>query len=386
MPFDTAAEVNESTIQFAAERLGACLREARRSRKLSQQSLAAVAHIDLATVRGLERGTGTVGSLVAMLGVLEHRLVDQPSGTDLGDWIAATRKAAGHSQAEAAILIGVSKPTIIQIEHGRGNVRSLLAMLRLLRLGATVVPQADPLHGARLILGDCMEVLPTMRAGSVDLIFTSPPYNLHGGKGTRFHDRGMWRRRPPLADGYASYGDDLPHDDYVRWQQAFLRECWRLIPDDGAIFYNHKPRVQGGILQTPLALNPDLPIRQIIIWQRSSGICFSRSFFLPVHEWIIVFAKPKFRLREHAAAAISDVWHVRPETNNPHPAPFPVELPRRAIASTSAKVILDPFMGSNATGVAAVEEGRQFIGIEKDEGYFNTAKARLMRAVPPTAS
>jgi site-specific DNA-methyltransferase (adenine-specific) len=380
MPYDAAATVNESAIFGTATVLGASLRQARKSRKLTQQRLALAAGIDIATAQGLERGRGTLGPLIAVLTVLEFRLADQPSTVSLGDWIAAVRRSAGYSQAAIALRIGVSKPTVIQIEHGRGSVANLLRVMGALGISATIVPMSDPLHGARLICGDCMDVLPTMASGSIDMIFTSPPYNLRRGVGVNFPKNGIWRRRPPLADGYASHSDDLPYAAYVEWQKAFLRECWRLIPDDGAIFYNHKPRVQAGVLQTPLDLNPDLPIRQIVIWRRHGGICFSKSFYLPSHEWIVIFAKPKFRLTDHAAACVSDVWEIAAERNNPHPAPFPVDLPRRAIASTNAKVVLDPFMGSNATGVAALAEGRQFIGIEKDAGYFDMAKARLVAA------
>ncbi len=116
--------------------------------------MATAAGIDIATVRGLERGVGTVGSLLAALGVLEHRFPEQPSGFELGAWIAKTRKSVGYSQQTFALRIGVSKPTVIQIEHGRGNIGSVLRAFAALGLTAAVVPQADPLHGARLIHGE----------------------------------------------------------------------------------------------------------------------------------------------------------------------------------------------------------------------------------------
>lgn len=230
--------------------------------------------------------------------------------------------------------------------------------------------------------GDCIEVMKTLPDASVDLIFTSPPYNLGTSKGKKnsgFPDKNIKSKwsGASLANGYASHDDSMPLEDYIDWQKKFLLECWRLLPETGAIYYNHKPRIQDGILQTPLDLNPGLPIRQIVIWKRAGGVNFSPTFYLPTHEWIVIFAKPEFRLRDRAASGAKDVWEVPQEKNNEHPAPFPVELPAIAIETTTAKVIMDPFLGSGTTGVAAKRAGRDFIGIELDKGYFDKAKIRI---------
>jgi modification methylase len=213
---------------------------------------------------------------------------------------------------------------------------------------------------------------------SVDLIFTSPPYNLGVSSGGGFPKKrpGKWSGGE-LSDGYASHSDAMAAEHYVAWQKDVLCACWRLLSDTGAIFYNHKPRVQNGLLVTPLDLNPGLPVRQIIIWKRDGGINFSPSFYLPSHEWIVIFAKPAFRLRDKQASGAKDVWEVSQDRDNAHPAPFPAALPRIAISTTSAKTVLDPFMGSGSTGVASVEGERDFIGIELDRGYFDLAQARI---------
>lgn len=179
-----------------------------------------------------------------------------------------------------------------------------------------------------------------------------------------------------MASGYASYDDARDPDEYVEWQKEVLRECWRLLSPTGAIFYQHKPRGQNKILQTPLDLNPGLPVRQIIIWNRNNGFNFNPCYFLSTHEWIVVFAKPDFKLTNEGKR-LKDVWTIPPERNNTHPAPFPVELPLTAIQATSADVILDPFMGSGTTGVAARQSGRDFIGIELDAGYVAAARQRI---------
>ncbi|WP_288757534.1 site-specific DNA-methyltransferase [uncultured Brevundimonas sp.] len=179
---------------------------------------------------------------------------------------------------------------------------------------------------ATVIHGDVLTEMRKMAEGSVDIIVTSPPYNLgeSSGGGFKGSDKtGKWTSAK-LRDGYDGHDDAMPYEDYVAWQKAFLRECWRLIPDDGAIFYQHKNRVQNGVLRTPHDLNPDLLLRQIIIWDRGSGMNFSKAFATPSHEVIYVFAKPKFRFRKRHG--LKDVLKILPDRGNPHPAPFPVEF------------------------------------------------------------
>lgn len=233
--------------------------------------------------------------------------------------------------------------------------------------------------------GDCLTVMKTLESNSVDMIFTSPPYNLGNYDGTKpnYHlnsksEKAAWAANTTIGHGYASHSDDMPWGEYVEWQKSFLRECWRLIPDHGAIYYNHKPRIVKKRLTTPLELIPDeVILRQIVIWSRGSGMNFNRAFYVPSHEWVMIFAKPDFKL-DKAGGGENDVWTVGMERGNAHPAPFPVELPTKAIRSCSAaKVILDPFCGSGSTGVAALREGRKFIGIELADSYADMAEARL---------
>jgi site-specific DNA-methyltransferase (adenine-specific) len=162
-----------------------------------------------------------------------------------------------------------------------------------------------------------------------------------------------------------------------------LRDCWRLLSETGAIFYNHKPRVQGGVLWTPLALNPGLPVRQIIVWARAGGINFSPSFYCPTHEWIVVFARAAWRLRSKGASGVGDVWSIPQEPNPDHPAPFPEALPLRAIETVDAPRVLDPFAGSGTTLVAAKRLHRQAIGIEISERYCEIAARRLSQEALP---
>ena len=118
------------------------------------------------------------------------------------------------------------------------------------------------------------------------------------------------------------------------------------------------------------------PVRQIIIWQRTGGINFNPGYFLPTYEVIYMIAKPKFRLSPKANAQ-GDVWRIPQETKNPHPAPFPLELAQRCIESTTADVVLDPFIGSGTTAIAAEIAERQWIGIDISETYCKLARRRI---------
>lgn len=171
----------------------------------------------------------------------------------------------------------------------------------------------------------------------VDAVVTSPPYNLgsapwpHLGnwkQGDSAGGKSKWRNGSDGSAGvtYASYHDALPHAEYVVWQHHVLNLAWATLTDKGAIFYNHKPRVIGAKLWLPLELNPDLPLRQIVMWARAGGMNFNPTAYVPTHEWLMVMAKPAFRLRDKSASGAGDVWYIPQQANNLHPAPFPVEF------------------------------------------------------------
>ena len=225
--------------------------------------------------------------------------------------------------------------------------------------------------------GDCIDLMAELPASSIDLIVTSPPYNLKNSTGNGMKDgRGGKWPNAELQNGYECHGDAMPHHEYVEWQRGCLCSMLRVLRSDGAIFYNHKWRVQGGLLQDRSDIVEGFPVRQIIIWQRNGGINFNPGYFLPTYEVLYLIAKPEFRLAK-GAAKLGDVWQIPQESRNPHPAPFPVELAQRAISATNAQVILDPFMGSGTTAIAAEAENREWIGFELSEGYCSLAGERI---------
>jgi len=228
--------------------------------------------------------------------------------------------------------------------------------------------------------GDCREILPALETESVDLVITSPPYNLqnnpHGKSLRAGHSNSTWQNTR-LAKGYNSWTDNLNFDDYREWQQWVLKECWRLLTNQGAIYYNHKPRPTDRQLMMPTIFNPDLPLRQIIIWDNNGKVNYSPFHYAPTCEWILLFAKREFQLVNRSVSKYGDVWRIMPDIGSLHPAPFPLALPKRILATTNSNVILDPFMGSGTTLKAAKDLGRKAIGIELDERYCETAVARL---------
>jgi modification methylase len=231
----------------------------------------------------------------------------------------------------------------------------------------------------KIINSDSLTVMREMPDNCLDLVVTSPPYNLKNSTGNGMKDgRGGKWASAALVNGYSHYDDNMPHDEYAEWQHNCLKEMFRLIKDDGAIFYNHKWRVQDGLLQDRQDIIRDLPVRQIIIWKRKGGINFNPGYFLPTYEVIYLIPKPNFKLAAKANA-FGDVWEFKQEMKNEHPAPFPVALIDRIVSSTNAQTILDPFMGSGTTAVVAMWHKRNYIGIELSPDYCELAEQRISR-------
>lgn len=228
--------------------------------------------------------------------------------------------------------------------------------------------------------GDCVELMNKMPAESVDLIVTSPPYNLRNstGNGMKNGSGGKWENAA-LLNGYDTHDDALPHEEYVKQQQDALKAMMRVLRQDGAIFYNHKWRVQAGLLQDRADIVKGFPVRQIIIWKRNGGINFNPGYFLPTYEVIYLICKPDFKLAAKANA-LGDVWTIPQEDNNPHPAPFPVELAQRCIQATTAEIVLDPYIGSGTTAIAAEICQREWIGMDISRDYCRVAKERIEAA------
>ena len=223
--------------------------------------------------------------------------------------------------------------------------------------------------------GTGLEVMRRMPDGSVDLVVTSPPYNLRNTSG---HARGKyeWDQSRVGQYGYDGHDDNMPYPEYVEWQRDCLSEMMRLATSDGALFYNHKWRVQHGVLQDCREIVDGFPVRQIIIWNKGSGWNANPGYFLPLYEVIYLIAKSDFRLSDKAWRH-GNVWNIGNSSRKDHPAVMSLKVAQRCISSTDARIVLDPFMGSGTTAVAAIRAGREWIGIEKSEMYCETARERI---------
>ena len=229
----------------------------------------------------------------------------------------------------------------------------------------------------KFLCGDAIQILKQIPDESLDLAITSPPYNIKNSTGNGLKDgRGGKWASAALIEGYATYNDNMPHKQYVKWQREVLTETMRILKPTGAFFYNHKWRVQAGLIQDRQDIVQGFPVRQIIIWQRAGGINFNKGYFLPTYEVIYMIAKPGFKLAPKANA-VGDIWTFPQEMNNKHPAAFPVALIDRIISSTTAKTVIDPFMGSGTTALSAKKLKRDFIGIDIAKEYCTLARERL---------
>ena len=228
----------------------------------------------------------------------------------------------------------------------------------------------------KLLNGDCLELMKGMPDESVDLIITSPPYNL----GNTHHTGGK-RFKP-----YGQYNDDMKELDYQDWQIEVLNECFRVLKSDGSMLYNHKNRISKGIQITPYQwiLKTDFIVKQEIVWQNGSQN-FDKIRFYPFTERIYWLAKsPKTKLfnaiNHHDIFTKADWNSVG--TKGKFKRAFPVKMVDDLLSCfPDANVVLDPFMGSRTTGVACKNLKRNFIGIELDEDYFKIASERIADAI-----
>ncbi|MGB9721742.1 MAG: DNA-methyltransferase [bacterium] len=211
----------------------------------------------------------------------------------------------------------------------------------------------------------------------VDVGVTSPPYN----KG---ENKKGWLVKNVK---YSGATDKLPEEEYQKNQIAVLNEIFRITKPGGSFFYNHKIRWERGIMLHPMdwLRKTKWVVRQEIIWDRMIAANIRGWRFWQVEERIYWLYKPKGKnlIGEELKpkhALLSSIWRFPPERENPHPAPFPIELPARVIHSIMDErngVVIDPYCGSGTTLVAAKILGHNFIGIEISQEYIKYAEERL---------
>lgn len=206
---------------------------------------------------------------------------------------------------------------------------------------------------------------------------TSPPYNKQENK------KGWLVKNVK----YDAASDKLPEDEYQHRQIGVLNELFRVIKPGGSFFYNHKVRWERGIMLHPIAwlAKTDWTVRQEIVWDRCLAANIRGWRFWQVEERIYWLHKPKGGDRigqelQSRHAKLTSIWRFVPEGKNPHPAPFPLVLPLRAIYAVmneTAGVVIDPYCGSGTTLVAAKLLGHDYIGIDASQEYLRMSSARL---------
>lgn len=230
----------------------------------------------------------------------------------------------------------------------------------------------------RIILGDTLSVLRELPQHIIDVGVTSPPYNKGENK------KGWLVKNVKYKDS----SDKVPEEKYQENQVAVLDELFRVTKPGGSFFYNHKLRWERGYMLHPMdwIRKTKWTIRQEIIWDRQIAANIRGWRFWQVEERIYWLYKPidKDYIGEEIKprhAKLTSVWRLPPEQKISHPAPFPIELPTRAIYSVMDEkkgLAIDPYCGSGTTLVSAKLLGHDYIGIEISKEYAESASMRLM--------
>ncbi len=244
----------------------------------------------------------------------------------------------------------------------------------------------------KIILGDCLESLSKIESDSVDMCFADPPFN--------------------LEKKYTSYKDQRPDEEYIEWCKLWLDELVRVTKPTGSIFVHNIPR---WLTYYATILNEAVFFRHWIAWDAMSNPLGKT--LLPAHYGILFYTKrPKdFKFYEVRAphkkcrvcdsylkdyggkkdqmhpfgALVSDVWtdihRIRHNVRrDEHPCQLPIHLLERIVLMSTdpGDIILDPFMGTGTTAIAAKALGRHYIGLELDPMYKKIAEDKLAKVEP----
>lgn len=234
-----------------------------------------------------------------------------------------------------------------------------------------------------IILGSA-ERMKEIPDNSIHLMVTSPPYNVT-----------------------KEYDEDLTLKEYLQLLRNVFSETYRVLVHGGRACINvanlgRKPYIPLSDHISQIMIEIGYLMRGEIIWYKGAGAGVSmawgswQSAANPVlrdtHEYILVFSKGSFSrkkpegkentiTREQFMEWTKSVWIMNPESAKKvgHPAPFPVELPYRLIQlyTFTEDIILDPFMGSGSTAIAALKSSRKYVGYEIDPVYINLAEQRI---------
>ena len=237
------------------------------------------------------------------------------------------------------------------------------------------------------IVNDDVITTHLIQDNSIDLIVTSPPYN--------------------VDIQYNSHKDDLTYAEYLEFSFKWMSRCFAWLRDDGRFCLNVPLDKNKGGQQsvgadiTTLAKKIGFQYHSTVIWNEGnisrrtawgSWMSASAPFVIAPVELIIVLYKKRWKKTSGSRESnitktefmewTNGIWTFNGESKKKigHPAPFPIELPRRCIKMFSyvGDTILDPFSGSGTTVIAAAQNKRNGVGIEIDEKYCELSRRRII--------
>jgi len=229
---------------------------------------------------------------------------------------------------------------------------------------------------------DCLETLSRIPDDYIDLVITSPPYNMN----LRIRNGEYTSRQivKEFSSKYDGFDDNLPIDDFYKHHSQIIKE---LLRTSNLIFY--VIQIVTGSKRAFFKIIGDFNenLKDIIIWDKGvAQPAMQKQVLNRQSEIILVFEKDypisrQFRSAPFERGKLSDVWNISrgKKLNKDHGAVFPEELVEKIITNFSNKkdVVYDPFLGTGTTAFVAKKLGRNYLGSELLESYFNFAQERL---------
>lgn len=239
------------------------------------------------------------------------------------------------------------------------------------------------MHEITLYNGDSREVLKSLQDDSVDLVLTSPPYNMN----LRIRNGKYCSRQlvKEISTKYDGFDDNLPMDEYYQFNIDIIDQLLRV--SKGPVFYNVQFLTGNKPALFKLIGNYSEQLKEFIIWDKGhaqpaigSGVLNSQ------FEVLLVFDKNdaisrRFGKCNFDRGTLSNLWTIprAKKENKDHGAVFPIALADKVIRnfSDSGDIILDPFMGTGTSGISAKKNGRGYIGIELLGKYYKYSESKI---------
>lgn len=227
--------------------------------------------------------------------------------------------------------------------------------------------RVEHIGDATLYLGDCLKIMPTL--GDLDVVVTDAPYKVtSGGFGDLEGGFGGW-----IKDSYDNKGSIVQCDlDWIDWLKI-LPACLR--PDAHVYLFTNDRNLP---IAWDAAEKSGFKFHRLLTWDKRAAL--PNRWYQQTCEFVLFMRQGKaFMINDPSSKALQSIFQ---RDDSPHPTEKPVPLCRLYIENSTsrAQTVFDPFMGSGTTGVAAVQCGRKFVGIEIDPTFFQIACERIDRA------